>query len=154
MLRGNPSKLSSQQLRDGVHPEVEIPRPPRHLLPAARKEWQRIGPELEKLGLVSHLDMAALAAYCQSYARWVAAEHQLKELGIEGCIDTTPSGYRQIGVWLQVSNRCVDQMHKFMAEFGLTPSSRSRVQPSHNQLELFDDDSDGGKPSTSRFFRD
>jgi phage terminase small subunit len=69
-LRGNPSKLSTAQLEAGIDPAVEIPSCPQHLLPAARKEWKRIAPELEKLGLISKIDRAALALYCQEYAWW------------------------------------------------------------------------------------
>jgi P27 family predicted phage terminase small subunit len=147
LLHGNRSKLTAQQLqqKDAVLPDVSIPKPPRHLLPEAKKEWERITPELEKLGLISELDMAALAAYCQSYARWSKAEAHLKKLGDTGLIDTTPSGYKQMSTWLQISNRSAEQMHKFMGEFGLTPSTRTRVTPSP-QPDLFEgDDADGKK---------
>lgn len=132
---------------DAVSPEVSIPKCPTHLLPSAKKEWNRIAPELEKLRLISEIDMAALAAYCQSYARWSQAEAKLKKLGEEALIEETPSGYKQMSVWLQISNRASEQMHKFMGEFGLTPSSRSRVTPSP-QMDLFNEDEQPG----SRYF--
>ena len=64
MLRGNPSKKPSHELLDGFQPQVEIPDCPPHLLPEARKEWRRITPELERYGLISKIDRAALALYC------------------------------------------------------------------------------------------
>ena len=70
-LRGNPSRLSASQLRDSVEPEIEIPDLPKHLLPEARKFWKRITPELEKLGLISKIDQAAMAQACQWWAWWV-----------------------------------------------------------------------------------
>lgn len=148
MLRGNPSKLPAEKLRNEVRPDIEIPTCPKHLSTTARTEWRRITVELEKLGLISQIDRAALAVYCQAYGRWVQAENKLKELGEDGIVDETPSGYKQIGVWLQVSNRAVEQMHKFQAEFGMTPSARSRVTPSNPQGELFPDESKG----PGRFF--
>ena len=62
-LHGNRSKLTEAQLndRDSVLPDVSIPKPPTHLLPLAKKEWKRISVHLESLGLVTELDMAALA---------------------------------------------------------------------------------------------
>lgn len=39
----------------------------------------------------------------------------------------TPSGHVQQNPWLQVANKALEQMHKLLAEFGLTPASRSRV---------------------------
>jgi len=144
ILRGNPSKKPAHELADSVLPAIAIPKCPSHLLPAAKAEWKRITPELESLGLISELDMAALSAYCQSYARWVNAESKLKKLGEDGLITETPSGYQQMSVLLQISNRALDQMHKFMTEFGMSPSSRTRVTASP-QLELFDDKEDPKK---------
>jgi P27 family predicted phage terminase small subunit len=141
-LSGNRSKLSVLELRDrdAVLPAVSIPKAPSHLLPAAKKEWKRVSVHLEKLGLITELDMAALAAYCQAYARWTGAELKLKKLGEDGLITKTPSGYQQMSVWYQVSNKAVEQMHKFSAEFGMTPSTRTRVTASP-QLDLFPNDS-------------
>lgn len=153
LLRGNPSKLPMHQLA-GAQVPVEVPAAPAHLLPEARREWKRITVELEKLGLVAQIDRAALAVYCQAYGRWVQAELKLKELakadehGERGMIDTTPSGYKQMGVWLQISNRAVDQMEKFLSHFGMSPSSRSRVTVNPQQ-SLFDDEP--GNPADSYF---
>lgn len=138
-LRGNPSKLSSGELVDEVRPPVEIPKCPNHLLPEAKKEWRRIAPLLEELGLIAKIDAAALAVYCQAYGRWRQVERKIKELndadpkGEAGLIGLTPSGYQQMSVWLQISNRSVEQMHKFLTEFGMSPSARSRVTPSDVQ---------------------
>ena len=154
LIRGNPSKKAAHELRDAVNPEVRLPDPPGHLLREAKAEWRRLGAELLKHGLVSELDRGPLAVYCQAYGRWVHAEKELKKLGDGGLIDETPSGYKQIGVWLQISNRAVETMRKYEAEFGLTPSARSRVQPSSNQPDLFGDDDSAGKTGTGRFFRD
>ncbi|MCA8251575.1 P27 family phage terminase small subunit [Burkholderia multivorans] len=42
-----------------------------HLNREARKEWKRITVELEKLGLISRLDRAALTLCCQAWGRLV-----------------------------------------------------------------------------------
>ncbi|MCP4304731.1 MAG: phage terminase small subunit P27 family [bacterium] len=156
LLRGNPSKKTADRLMDSVAPEVELPVAPEHLLPAAVLEWERIGAELVALGLVSLIDRAALALYCQAWARWVEAETKLRELGEEGLTDVTPNGFRQMGVWLQISNRAADQVHKYLCEFGMSPSSRSRVTPSP-QMDLFENGDDSGSSAASakdpgRFF--
>lgn len=159
MLRGNASKKSAAELREGVSPEVEIPHCPSHLMPEAKKEWKRISIELEQLGLISQMDRAALAVYCQAWARWVEAEKRIANLnGIDddgnpthrGLIDITPQGYKQISVWLQISNRAVETMHKFLAEFGMTPSARSRVTPGILQLALPGIEP-AGKPTLASF---
>ena len=54
-----------------------IPSPPRHLTDEAKEEWDRVVQILFSQGLVTHLDRAALAAYCMAYGRWVVAEEAL-----------------------------------------------------------------------------
>lgn len=76
LLKGNPSKLAFSELADSVDPAIEVPGVPRHLWPEARKEWRRISQELVTNRLVSKLDRAALALYCQWWAKWVWAEEQ------------------------------------------------------------------------------
>jgi len=105
-------------------PETSIPDPPSHLSPNAGDEWRRITPELEKLGLLSEIDMAALAAYCQCYGRWKDAEEQLAKSSL--LIKTTNGNIIQNPL-VGIANRSLLIMHKFLTEFGLSPSSRTRV---------------------------
>ena len=141
-LHGNPSKKSLSTLLDGVHPEIVIPKCPSHLQAEARKEWRRVSVELETLGLVSKIDRAALAAYCTAWAESVFCEKKISELnaadtkGEAGYIMDTPSGYKQMSVWVQIRNRAYDRMMKFAAEFGMSPSARSRVTASENTGQL------------------
>jgi len=164
LLRGNPSKKTVADLTDGFQPEVEIPNCPRHLLPEARKEWSRITPELERYGLVSKLDRTALALYCQAYARWVWAEQQMARdqalaaqrradaeakgevyLGGDGLTVMTPSGHMTYSPHWVIGNKAQQQVKDFLAQFGMSPSSRSAVAPSSvRQRDLFPDD-DGGE---------
>ena len=51
LIAGNPGKRALN-LSDGVNPRIEIPAPPKHLGKSAVKEWRRITPILEELGLV------------------------------------------------------------------------------------------------------
>jgi phage terminase small subunit len=74
---GNPGKrpLNKREPK----PVIAIPTCPAHLMPAAKNEWKRLAHYLHDLGVISELDRAALAAYCQAYGRWVEAEKKLKE---------------------------------------------------------------------------
>lgn len=105
-------------------PEPEIPECPSHLNEEAKKEWERIVPELYQLGLMTKIDMSAIAGYCQSYGRWVEAEKLLKE---ESFIDFSPKGYPMQNPLITISNRALELIHKFLTEFGMTPASRSRI---------------------------
>ncbi|MDA8095576.1 MAG: phage terminase small subunit P27 family [Betaproteobacteria bacterium] len=152
MLRGNPSKLAPGRLRDAVAPTVEIPRAPTHLKGAALKEWKRVTPELETLGLISRIDVAALAMYCTAWGRYVEAEEKIRELGEKGLVDITPNGFKVQGVWLNVANKAMEQCKSFLAEFGMSPSARSRVTPSDATGDLFEG-TEHGKPSIGSFIK-
>jgi len=121
-LQGNPGKrrLNANEPRPGG-----IPKCPSHLDAGARREWRRISVELIALGLLTGVDTAALAAYCMAYSRWAAAEKSLQKFG--PVIKSPKSGYPIQNPFLGVANVAMDQMRKFATEFGLTPSSRTRL---------------------------
>lgn len=122
LLAGNPGKrpLNAAEPK----PDPAIPDCPDHLTPEARAEWDRIVPELEALGLLTRIDRAALAAYCTAYGRWVEAERMVKEHGLTV---ETPNGYPVKSPWLSTADKALDQLRKFIQEFGLSPASRSKV---------------------------
>ncbi len=84
-----------------------------------------MGRELLALGVLTTVDRAALAAYCVAYARWADAEAQVTKLGT---VVKTANGNLIQNPYLAVANRAMDQMMKAAGEFGMTPSSRSRMQ--------------------------
>lgn len=137
LLRGNPSKKPMAELRDSVAPEVDLPSAPKHLSGEALKEWRRIGKELKALGLVTRIDRAVLALYCTAWGRYVDAEKRIAEMGEKGLVDETPNGFMVQSAWLNVSNKAQEQCLKYLSEFGMSPSARSRVTPSVLQGDLF-----------------
>ena len=48
--------------------------------------------QMEQLGVLTEIDMAAFAGYCQAYARWKEAEEYISE---HGTVMKAPSGYCQ-----------------------------------------------------------
>jgi P27 family predicted phage terminase small subunit len=90
-------------------------------------EWGRITKELIDLGLLTVVDRAALAAYCSAWGRWVEAEEHLL---IESMVFKAPSGYPVISPWWSIANKAMEQMHRFLTEFGLSPASRTRIKGS------------------------
>lgn len=131
-LQNNASKLPASEISRGdpVRLPFEIPDCPRHLNALGKQEWNRITPLLVTAGLLTQLDRAAAAAYCQAWGEWAAYELKIKALqkneksGADALIDVTPSGYKQISALAQVRDRACDRMLRFAKEFGLTPSSR------------------------------
>lgn len=121
-LNGNPGKRALNPSEP--KPAAKAPACPAHVQGEARKEWRRIVRELSAVGIVTQLDRAALTAYVTAWQRWIEAEEQLRKLGP---IVKAPSGFPIQNPYLAVANKAIEQVIKISAEFGLTPSSRSRV---------------------------
>src|SRR5262245_4018599 len=115
---------SSRLARCPMDQTTRLPRCPPHLNPAAAAEWRRIGKALQRAGVVTTFDRAALAAYCQAWGRWVEAEERLRETP---ALVKTPSGHIQQSPWLTIANKQLELMGRYMVELGLTPAARSRV---------------------------
>lgn len=122
--QGNPGRKKISP--DEPTPNIIAPKCPHHLTPFAKREWNRITPLLLKLGLLSQLDMASIAAYCQVYDRWRKAETKVRRHG--ELIVINSMGYLQQNPWLNIANKSLDQMKVFYAEFGLTPSARTKLR--------------------------
>jgi len=144
LLEGNAGKRALD-LSAGVNPRVEIPDAPRHLGKEARKEWKRITPILEELGLITGLDRTALAMYCQAAGRLheleMAFNGQVARLEGEDVnyVDAvykasyavTPSGYAQQSVMVQLLSKHRAEVNRYLMHFGLSPAARARVQASN-----------------------
>lgn len=152
LLSGNASKLTEAELKQRfdaetrLRIEIGLPKPPAFLSAGAVEEWRRLGPELMRLGLISDLDLAAFAGYCQSYSEWADLSERVKTGGYDSMIDQTPNGFKQMSALVQLRNKAAEQMHRFMGEFGLTPASRAKFTAVSAQLNLFGRDND--KPET------
>lgn len=150
-MRGRKPKPPALKIIEGNRgkrpiPEVVEPRrtdkPPKcpsWLNDEARKEWRRIVPELHELGLLSVLDVAALAAYCQSYARYAEAEAFLTEHGATeqrvGKFDTMTVLRAEV----YLSKIQLSFIRQLCSEFGLSPSSRARmILPKEKEEDPFD----------------
>ena len=123
LITGNPG--SRPLNRREPKPAVAVPTCPAHLNPSAKAEWKRLARQMHVLGMISHLDRAVLAAYCQAYGRWAEAERRLKETPM---LLKLPSGIIQQSPWLAIANKQLELMSKFMSELGLSPVSRTRVE--------------------------
>lgn len=122
LIEGNPGRRPIKGAEP--KPSSDVPTCPAHLGPSAKAEWKRLARDLNRVGLLTMVDRAALAVYCQSWGRWVEAERKLQQTPP---LLKTPSGYVQQSPWLTIANKERELMARYMAELGLTPSSRSRL---------------------------
>lgn len=133
VLRGNPGKrpLNAEEPK----PRALPPKRPTWLTGEARKKWDELVPELERLGLLTIVDGAALAGLCQAWKDYVECTRFIKK---HGRTFTTESGYIVPRPEVAIAQKALQAIKAFAAEFGLTPSSRSRLrtpQPERSEDE-------------------
>ncbi len=122
VLEGNPGKRPLN--KNEPKPKKIAPKCPSWLEPDAKKEWKRLSKELETMGLLTQVDMAVFAGYCQAYARWKEAEEFISK---HGSILKTNSGYIQQIPQVSIAQQNLKQMRSLCSELGLSPSARSRL---------------------------
>jgi P27 family predicted phage terminase small subunit len=116
-LRGNPGKR--RHFRE-MRPEIpeKPPNPPDFLSAAAKAEWERLAPELWRIGLLTTLDVSTFAALCQATGTWT-------EVLEAEATETDPAAK---AVLQQLATDWSRSMVRLGKAFGLTPLSRTRVR--------------------------
>lgn len=128
MPRGRPRKSLSLHLHEGTYkpdrhdiraatePAADgMPRCPRDLKGEARKFWERVVPQLVKMGIAKHPDRDALEQLSRLWAWWRAAAE-------EADADPTSQGIRMAVLGYSA------EWARMAARFGLTPADRARIQ--------------------------
>jgi len=136
LLDGNPGM---RPLNDREPKAAQgVPAMPDGLDEEAQAEWNRIVPELKEMGVLSRADRAALTGYCTAWSRWQKAEAQVKKFG--EIVKSPDKGFPMKSPYLTIADQALETMRKFLVEFGLTPSSRSRIRlpASGEALDEFD----------------
>jgi P27 family predicted phage terminase small subunit len=113
-------------------PDLARPLPPEELMDEAKVEWGRVVDELYLLGILTRVDRAVLAAYCQAYGRWVRAERTLAQMAAadnqsRGVLITANGNVIQNPI-IGIANKAMADCVRYAAELGMTPSARSRVE--------------------------
>lgn len=140
VLAGNPGKRPLN--KNEPKPAPRAPYCPRWLSPLAKQQWRRFVPVLEKLGLATEIDQPALAALFEDYAKWRQCEEVLAREGLTYEY-TNKAGETNIVLRPEyyAAQKYQQQMRALLAEFGMTPSSRSRIslpeQKEQDEFEAF-----------------
>ena len=134
-LEGNPGKRKLNKAEPLF--AADDSKPPRVLNAAGQDEWKRLAPILRLQRLLTEADYALFAAYCDAFGRWHEANEKLRASSL---ILKTVDGNLIQNPYVANVNRAIEQMVKIAAEFGLTPSSRTRISvpqvPEADQLEM------------------
>lgn len=114
-------------------PALKLPPCPAWLSLEGKREWRRMAPLLLRLGVMTEADGSALAAYCQSWARWRQSEMIIEEKGFT--VETWAAGLDgelyltgvkpRPEVAISQKERMI--MRSFLVGFGLDPASRSKI---------------------------
>ena len=124
-LHGNPGRRPFN--KNQPEPPVKIPKPPIRLGTIARRHWKYVVPLLEEMGVLSSIDSAALAAYCQTFEQWSNLEDVIKA---DNKLAKDDENKLSLKDRLSVGRSLIqirNQMRLMLAEFGMTPASRGRV---------------------------
>ncbi len=105
-------------------PKLIMPPCPMIVEGHAREVWDLLGPQMVSLGILTEVDWMGFAALCIEWATYVEAKKALKE---GGAVWQSDSGYRQSVPEVKIANEALGKVKALLAEFGLTPSSRARL---------------------------
>lgn len=137
LLKGNPAKKSLDKLKDDVNPTIppKAPKSPHFLSGYAKEEWIEISVKLHRLGLLTEVDINALAIYCQAYARWREAE---EELALESLTLESTNGNVIKNPLVSIANEAMRDLSRYLSDFGMNPSARTKVKaaekPKHGKF--------------------
>lgn len=101
------------------------PRPPTWLTREAKAEWKRVVHELVRLDLVKAEDRATLAAYCECWSRFVAANQMLRKEGLT--VVNPDSGRMSKHPAVAIAEAAATQLRHYANDFGLTPAGERNV---------------------------
>jgi P27 family predicted phage terminase small subunit len=123
----------------------KIPFAPEWLTEIGSEEWNNVCSELHGKGMLHHIDLRLIEAYCNAMALHIETEMMLREKGrIQ--VFKNPDGtikHTQAIPYQKIANDALDRALKLATQFGLTPSSRTSIQQptliqQNNEYNFFD----------------
>ncbi len=114
---------------DEPQPSKGSQKPPNWMNRQAKRAWEEIAPELNKLGLLTVLDRQSLARYCCAHARWMRAEQWLDENSDTYPLRDDKGRIKYVAQFPQVSisKNFANLANALGQDFGLSPSARVRL---------------------------
>lgn len=119
----------TRDVRTNPQPAHELPTCPDWLDDEAKACWKELIPQLDAMDVVTKVDGLMLTKYCQLWSRWKKAEMFIQRYGNSYPIKHENGSvkcfvqYPEVGIARTVAM----QLARLGAEFGLSPSSRTRI---------------------------
>jgi P27 family predicted phage terminase small subunit len=129
IIAGNPGRRPLNENEPEFQPG--IPESPDGLNDDAKKEWDRMVKVLFNAGVMSEADRSAFTSYCQAYGTMMQAEREIHEMqksgDINGLLQYLDNGRIVENPLLSIARKARSEVVKYAIEFGMTPSSRSKI---------------------------
>ncbi|MGH8578872.1 MAG: phage terminase small subunit P27 family [Gammaproteobacteria bacterium] len=137
LLHGNPGKRPVPKKEP--RPSVTFLRTPADLSDEAKRHWRRFARPLYEAGILTELDGLALRMLCEALVLWEEAGREVER---EGLVIPGYNGNLVISPYARIANTAFDQVTRLLAEFGMTPASRTRIKTGRapadpNAVDLF-----------------
>ena len=126
---GNPSRRPFNEREP--QPDPVRPRMPKHLDKTARREWKRLCPILEHMGVLTAADGIALANLCVDYGILQQAQESLAKTGLLS--KTAKTGMIHQSPLLNIIAVTTDRVTRGLREFGMTPEARTRINATESR---------------------
>lgn len=130
LIEGDRGKGRRPINKNEPKPEQDAITPPEWLSIDGREKWEELMPSLMANGVLTNWDVTEFAAYCETYAKWVDAD---KHLQIEGTVMSDGKKNPYFAIY----NELLQKMNAMGSDFGLSPSSRAKLDcsPLKNEEE-------------------
>lgn len=126
LVEGNPGKRKINKTEP--KPKRSIPSCPAHLSDAGKVAWGRLSVLLDRMGVLTEADSAALERLCDCYSDILICRESLAQDGWTYKTMDAQGNTLIKGNPAATQLRAADSQFKsYLIEFGLTPAARSKV---------------------------
>ena len=112
-----------------------IPEKPDTLAGSASECWDKLAPQLEDAGILTHLDGRLLASYCQAYADTVMLREMIEN---NGWFTLTTDGIMKASPIVAAMQDSFRRMNQTGSELGLSPTSRPKIEVQRKESKVVD----------------
>ena len=116
---------------NGQEPQPQRARPsmPAHMSDRAKEVWGYVVALLDRMGVLTEADAMALEQLCEAYADWRDARETIEAAGAYyETVNQAGGTMIRAHPAVSIRNDAARRVQSLMAEFGMTPSSRSKVK--------------------------
>lgn len=105
---------------------VTMPHPPDNLSDAEANVFTDMARKLARMRVISEVDADALAIYAVNFCEMITANDRIKEMGL--IVRAPKTNVPMHNPFLSIRNNAQKVCMGILTEFGMTPSSRTRVK--------------------------